>query len=38
MTFGVDEYSEHTGVENTIAEADKKLYIGKQSGRDRVIF
>ncbi len=38
MTFGVDEYSEHTGVENTIAEADKKLYRGKQSGRDRVIF
>jgi diguanylate cyclase (GGDEF)-like protein len=38
MTFGVEEFSEHTGVEKTIAEADKKLYIGKQSGRDRVVF
>ncbi len=38
MTFGVDEYSDQVGVENTIAEADKKLYMGKQSGRDRVIF
>ncbi len=38
MTFGIDEYSEISGIERTIAEADKKLYIGKQSGRNRVIF
>ena len=38
MTFGLEEYSEHVGMEKTIAEADKKLYLGKQSGRDRVIF
>ncbi len=38
MTFGVEEFSDHVGLEKTIAEADKKLYIGKQSGRDRVIF
>ena len=38
MTFGIDEYSELTGIDKTIAEADKKLYLGKQSGRNRVIF
>ncbi len=37
MTFGIEEYG-NKGVEKVIAEADKKLYIGKQSGRDRVIF
>jgi diguanylate cyclase (GGDEF)-like protein len=38
MTFGIDEYSEVSGLDVTIAEADKRLYLGKQSGRNRVIF
>ena len=38
MTFGVEEFSDHVGIEKTIAEADKKLYIGKQSGRNKVVF
>ena len=38
MTFGIDEYSEVSGIDRTIDEADKKLYLGKQSGRNRVIF
>ena len=38
MTFGVEEFSKLTGVEKTIEDADKKLYIGKQNGRDRVVF
>ncbi|RKM59926.1 GGDEF domain-containing protein [Butyrivibrio sp. CB08] len=38
MTFGVEEFSKITGVDKTIEEADKKLYLGKQSGRDKVVF
>ena len=38
MTFGIEEYSSMDGVDKTIASADKKLYIGKESGRDRVVF
>ncbi len=38
MTFGVEEYSPRHGTEKVIESADKKLYIGKQSGRDRVVF
>ena len=38
MTFGIEEFSKLSGVEKTIEEADKKLYLGKQSGRDRVVF
>lgn len=38
MTFGVEEYSKLNGVDNTIEEADKKLYLGKQNGRDQVVF
>ncbi len=38
MTFGIEEYSKISGVEKTIEEADKKLYLGKQSGRDKVVF
>lgn len=38
MTFGVEEYSSHHPIDQTIQSADRKLYIGKNSGRDRVVF
>ncbi|MBP3278932.1 MAG: GGDEF domain-containing protein, partial [Butyrivibrio sp.] len=38
MTFGIEEFSKISGVEKTIEEADKKLYLGKQNGRDQVVF
>lgn len=37
MTFGVEVFQEHLGIENTISRADEKLYSGKESGRNRVI-
>lgn len=37
MTFGIEEYNEHSGIETTISHADSKLYIGKKEGRNRVI-
>ena len=38
MTFGVEEYDNDTGLDKVIAAADEKLYMGKTSGRDRVIY
>lgn len=38
MTFGLEEYSNNLPMESTINDADKKLYMGKQQGRNRVIF
>lgn len=38
MTFGLEEYSQIVGVEATIAKADVKLYQGKTSGRNKVVF
>lgn len=38
MTFGVEEYDNINGIEKTISKADEKLYMGKEAGRDRVIF
>lgn len=38
MTFGIDEFSDSDGIKKTIDNADKKLYMGKESGRDRVVF
>ncbi len=37
MTFGVEERGEETSYEQIIREADNKLYIGKNSGRDQII-
>ena len=37
MTYGLEEFNERLGVEVTIKHADDKLYIGKTSGRNRVI-
>ncbi len=38
MTFGVEEYSPMFGSEEAIKKADEKLYIGKESGRNKVVY
>ncbi len=38
MTFGLAEYDYINGLTATIKEADEKLYLGKEKGRDRIIF
>lgn len=38
MTFGVEEYAGFLGVEKTINSADQKLYEGKKTGRNKVVF
>lgn len=38
MTFGVEEFGRNHTMESVIQEADRKLYIGKESGRNRVIY
>lgn len=38
MTFGLVEYDFFNGIEKTINQADKKLYMGKESGRDVIIY
>ena len=38
MTFGMDEYDPSQPIEYTISSADKKLYIGKKTGRNKVVF
>ena len=38
MTFGLDEYDPSHPMEYTISSADKKLYIGKKTGRNKVVF
>lgn len=38
MTFGLAEYDFKNGLEATIKEADDKLYMGKNKGRDIIIY
>lgn len=38
MTFGLAEYDFSEDIDTILKEADEKLYIGKESGRDRIIF
>lgn len=38
LTFGVAEYDLRKGADETINEADHKLYIGKENGRDIIIY
>ena len=38
ITIGMQEHMAGDSTEHTIMEADKKLYIGKQTGRNRVVF
>lgn len=38
MTFGLEEFSPNSTIESTIKQADEKLYLGKESGRDKVVY
>ncbi len=38
MTFGLEEFSPSADIETTIKAADEKLYLGKESGRDKVVY
>ena len=38
LTFGLVEYDFQSDLNTLIKQADEKLYIGKESGRDRIIF
>ena len=38
LTFGVEDYSLVDGVEATISKADTKLYQGKTTGRNKVVY
>lgn len=38
LTFGISEYDCHEGLETSINDADKKLYLGKEMGRNRVVY
>ena len=38
MTFGLTEFNRNMTVDENIKEADNKLYMGKQKGRDVIIY
>lgn len=38
MTFGLAEYDYINGLTATLKEADEKLYMGKEKGRDRIVY
>ncbi|MCD7724101.1 MAG: GGDEF domain-containing protein [Clostridiales bacterium] len=38
MTFGLVEYDYRSDLNSLLKQADEKLYIGKESGRDRIVF
>lgn len=38
MTFGVSQFDKMIGVEKTIKKADDALYLGKQTGRNKVLW
>ena len=38
MTFGVAEYDFSGDLQTTVKEADSKLYLGKENGRNRVVY
>lgn len=37
MTFGISEYDPDKSIDSIINNADKKLYFGKQNGRNRIV-
>lgn len=38
MTFGLAEYDFNSDIDAIIKEADEKLYMGKENGRDQIVF
>ena len=38
LTYGLAEYDKNKPLDDNIKEADNKLYMGKEQGRDRIIF
>lgn len=38
VTFGLEEYDKNDGMETAIRRADEKLYQGKESGRDKIVY
>lgn len=38
MTFGLSEFDFQRGIDYSINEADTKLYQGKESGRDKIVY
>lgn len=38
LTYGLAEYDKNMGLDQNIKEADNKLYMGKEQGRDRVVY
>ncbi len=38
LTYGLAEYDKNQGLDQNIKEADNKLYMGKEQGRDRVVY
>ena len=38
VTFGLEEYDKNDGMEMAIRRADEKLYQGKETGRDKIVY
>lgn len=38
LTYGLVEYDFHSDITTLLKEADEKLYLGKEGGRDRIVF
>lgn len=38
VTFGLTEFDYQKGLDAVINEADQRLYLGKEAGRDRIIY
>ena len=38
MTYGLSEYSLGNSLEENIKEVDEKLYMGKNSGRNKIVY
>ncbi|HBN56463.1 MAG TPA: hypothetical protein DD414_06775 [Lachnospiraceae bacterium] len=38
LTYGLVEYDYHSDITTLLKEADEKLYVGKEGGRDQIVF